>query len=117
MTLFNRLRFGLAVAALALGLLHCALTPILYEKLTLEAFWFIGGGIAMICVACSNFHTARPTRRQLLLLSLQNILVAGFFIAVLFVLPAPQVFVGAALFTSLFIISVIGLKTYSHPIT
>lgn len=109
MAWLKRLRYLLAGAMALLGVAHCAFTTQLFDMLSLDALWFISGGIAMICVALSNLHKAHAGRRQLGLLLAQNTMLLGFFIALWSVFPAIQVVIGIALLAGLLALNLTGL--------
>ena len=43
-----------AVVVLALGVVHCALTPVLYRTFSLAALWFFAAGLALIFAGMLN---------------------------------------------------------------
>ncbi len=43
-----------AVIVLALGVVHCAVTPVIYHAFTLAALWFFSAGLALIFVGMLN---------------------------------------------------------------
>ena len=100
----------LATAGLLLGVLHVTLTLPVYGRLSLEALWFAGSGLAVICCALMNvvaLTTSAPSSRWAAVGA--DLLIAGFFAAAWPLLPGPQVAAG-------FIIFVI-LAAYFGPIT
>lgn len=90
----------LASSGLLLGVLHLTLTLPIYGRLSLEALWFAGSGLAVVCCALMNLvalrSSAPPAR---LAVVIANLLIAGFFAAAWPLLPSPQVAVGFTIFT------------------
>ncbi len=100
----------LATTGLLLGVLHVTLTLPIYGRLSLEALWFAGSGLAVVCCALMNvvaLKTGSPSSRWAAVGA--DLLIAGFFAAAWPLLPGPQVAAG-------FIIFVI-LAAYFGPIT
>jgi hypothetical protein len=94
--------WALVSAGLALGLLHVALTLPIYGHLSLEALWFAGSGLAVVCCALMNLAALRglaPSARWAVVIG--NLLVAGFFAAAWPLLPGPQVAAGFVIFATL----------------
>lgn len=89
----------LASLGLLLGLLHLTLTLPIYGRLSLEALWFAGSGLAVVCAALMNIVALRsrpPLTRWAVVTA--NLLIAGFFAAAWPLLPSPQVAVGFVIF-------------------
>ena len=100
----------LASSGLLLGVLHLALTLPMYGRLSLEALWFAGSGLAVVCCGLMNVVALRsrpPLTRWAVVTA--NLLIAGFFAAAWPLLPAPQVAAGFVIF--------ILLAAYFGPIT
>lgn len=100
----------LASLGLVLGILHLALTLPIYGRFSLEALWFAGSGLAVVCCALMNLVALRsraPLNRWATVIA--NLLIAGFFAAAWPLLPGPQVAAGFAIF--------IVLAAYFGPIT
>jgi len=100
----------LALSGLLLGILHLALTLPLYGRLSIEALWFAGSGLAVVSCALMNIVALRsraPSSRWALVMA--NLLLAGFFAAAWPLLPSPQVAAGFVIFAS--------LAAYFGPIT
>lgn len=92
----------LAASGLLLGVLHLALTLPVYGRLSLEALWFAGSGLAVVCCALMNMAALRrsaPQGRWVVVIA--NLLMAGFFAAAWPLLPSPQVAAGFTIFTLL----------------
>ena len=100
----------LASLGLLLGALHLALTLPMYGRLSLEALWFAGSGLAVVCCALMNIaalQNNKPSSRWVVVT--MNLLISAFFAAAWPLLPGPQVAVG-------FIIFII-LAAYFGPIS
>lgn len=100
----------LASLGLLLGLLHLTFTLPIYGRLSLEALWFAGSGLAVVCCALMNVVALRggaPAGRWAVVIA--NLLIAGFFAAAWPLLPSPQVAAGFTIFTI--------LAAYFGPIT
>ena len=69
---------------LLLGCVHCAATFVAFKTLTLEAIWFVTGGLAMIFGALLNLvRIARPDDKLPARASaLANLLLFAVFVAV-----------------------------------
>ena len=88
---------------LLLGCVHCAVTFVVHKTFTVEAIWFISGGLVLIFGALLNLvRIARPDDRLLAQVSaLANLLLFAFFgIAMIWLLRGdlkqnPQVIVVA----------------------
>lgn len=89
----------LALSGLLLGVLHLAFTLPIYGRLSLEALWFAGSGLAVVCCALMNVvalcSSARSSRWAVVI---ANLLIAGFFAAAWPLLPSPQVAAGFIIF-------------------
>lgn len=96
----KRLRLILASLALLLGCAHIAFGMFVYRTFSLEVFWFLGFGLAMIVTALANFSISNSW-----VLRTQNALTLGFICALVYLAPQPQVLVGGVLFAGLFILS------------
>jgi hypothetical protein len=81
----------------ALGAVHIAYTPWVYDGFSLDALWFIGSGIAIIFAGLLNVFLLRDKGKdrvmRWLVLGTNLILVFGFAGGLL-VLKEPQVFIG-----------------------
>lgn len=97
----DRARYLIAFCALLLGVAHLAVGFAAYEAFTLDALWFAGTGLAIMSVAVSNFSLPASGLRYKITYAAQNLIMVIFFAAAWIVLPAPQVAVGAVLFSAL----------------
>ena len=43
-----------AIVVLALGVVHCALTPVIYRPFSLSALWFFAAGLALVFAGMLN---------------------------------------------------------------
>ena len=98
----RRLHWTLAVLAGLLGALHVTLTGVIYGAMTVPALWFAGAGLAVIMASLVNVQAllthGRPGR---IILTLVNVVTAGFFAVAWTLMPEPQVAVGLGLFLGL----------------
>jgi len=91
-----------AVTGLLLGLLHVGLSWPIYKRLSLEALWFAGSGLAVVCCALMNLVALRNrTLSGRWMVVLADLLVACFFAAAWPLLQGPQVAAGFAVFSAL----------------
>lgn len=93
---------------LALGTLHVLVTFHDYESFTVGALWFVGAGVAIILAGFLNLIRLREAGRDRLVRALcliTNLIFAVMFLLALWILPQPQVFVGAVLFIGALIAS------------
>ncbi|MCZ8085950.1 hypothetical protein [Brevundimonas sp.] len=96
----------LVSSGLLLGLLHLILTLPIYGRLSLEALWFAGSGLAVVCCALMNVVALRGgTSSNRWAIVLANLLVAGFFATAWPLLPSPQVAAGFMIFATLAAVS------------
>lgn len=96
----RKLRLTLAVLALMLGAAHIVFGVLVFKSLTLESFWFLSFGLAMIVTALSNLKSESDW-----MLSAQNTLTLGFICTLAFLAPQIQIFLGCVLFAGLLFIS------------
>lgn len=100
----------LAGVITALGVLHVSVTFHDYDSFSVGALWFAGAGVAIILAGFLNVILLRDAGRDTvvwLLCSVTNLTFAVMFALALLVLPQPQVFVGAGLFTAATFLSLI----------
>ncbi len=86
---------------IALGIIHILFTVCAYDNFSLNAFWFIGSGMAVIFAGLLNLMFLRFTEKDLtvwILCLAGNLLSTILFVAGLFIIAEPQVFVGTMLF-------------------
>lgn len=108
--MLERLHTGLALLALLMGLIHCALA-LGARSFALDVLWFIGSGAAIVCVALSNLLRAKPpTTLSSFNLLFQNALMATFFAGAWIVLPEPQVIAGGTLFGIMSLLSIVAVR-------
>jgi len=84
----------------ALGVVHTALTPMFYGRLSPGALWFAGAGLAMIFVGFLNISFARVAgqdRLTRILCYVANLTTAAFGILIVVVDNEPQVIFGMLL--------------------
>lgn len=84
----------------ALGLVHTALTPVFYGRLSVGAMWFAGSGLTMMFVGFLNVALNRGAGRDRLVKILcyaANLLTLVFGVMIVFVTNAPQVVFGLVL--------------------
>lgn len=84
----------------ALGVVHTALTPMFYGRLSPGALWFAGAGLAMIFVGFLNIifsRNAGQDRVARLLCYIANLTTAAFGILIVLVDNEPQVIFGMIL--------------------
>ncbi len=89
----------LASLGLLLGVLHLTFTLPMYGRLSLEALWFAGSGLAVVCGALMNIVALRssgPFSRWAAVIA--NLLISLFFAAAWPLLPSPQVAAGFTIF-------------------
>jgi hypothetical protein len=85
---------------IALGAVHTALTPVFYGRLTPNAMWFAGSGLAMIFVGFLNIVLSRGAGRDTLsrvLVYVANLLTLGFGSVTVYLDGEPQVILGMLL--------------------
>jgi hypothetical protein len=86
---------------IALGILHLLFTLHDYDAFTLRALWFAGAGFAIMFAGFLNLIALRLDARDALVRALciaANLICASLFVAALWLMQQPQVFVGVLLF-------------------
>jgi hypothetical protein len=102
----RRLEWLLASIAGLVGILHVALTAVLYQHPSLEALWFAGTGLGIIAVAAVNIVGLRASDRSSLgIVFAANAAMVSFFASAWALMKAPQVALGIAVFAGLAICS------------
>jgi hypothetical protein len=99
---------------IALGLLHILFTFHDYDEFSMRALWFASAGVAIILAGFLNLVLLRDVGKDKivrLLGVLTNLIFVVMFGAVLFLMPQPQVFVGAALFGVAAVITLLNPQT------
>jgi hypothetical protein len=98
----RKVTFVLAVVAGLLGIAHLALTALIYASWTADSLWFVGTGLAIVIGAAANIAAINALDRiSRTIVVIINVIMMGFFVAALSVLPGPQVIVGCILFAGL----------------
>ncbi|HEX8636074.1 MAG TPA: hypothetical protein VF703_18145 [Pyrinomonadaceae bacterium] len=90
-----------AYIIIALGVLHLLFTFHDYDEFTLRALWFAGAGCAIIFAGFLNLISVRLAGRDALaraLCFIANVALTALFVAALWLMRQPQVFVGVLLF-------------------
>ena len=106
------MKTALAILAGLLGIVHLALTPLVYAEWTIDALWFVGTGLALVVAAAANIVVGKaPGLSTRMSLAVINIAMSGFFAAAWLVLPGPQVIAGGLLFGCLALCSISGRVT------
>jgi hypothetical protein len=85
---------------IALGVVHAALTPVFYGRLSPGAMWFAGSGLAMIFVGFLNVAFGRVVGRDTAVRALcytANLLTLVFGVLIVVVDSEPQVLFGLGL--------------------
>jgi hypothetical protein len=87
---------------IALGVVHVSFTACAYDNFSLAAFWFIGSGMAIVFAGFLNLMFLKINEKDLIvwmLCLLGNLFSTFLFIAGLFIIGEPQVFLGTLLFS------------------
>lgn len=85
----------------ALGVVHLLYTTQVYERLNLDAFWFIGSGVGIILAGLMNLMFLRMAGRDRVvwaLCLLGNLISIGLSLLAIWLIREPQVFLGTLLF-------------------
>ncbi|HLL72115.1 MAG TPA: hypothetical protein VK363_11810 [Pyrinomonadaceae bacterium] len=102
---------------IALGVLHLLFTFHDYDEFTLRALWFASAGFAIMFAGFLNLIALRLALREALvrwLCVIANLICASLFVAALWLMQQPQVFVGVLLFAVAAVASLVsGRKTAS----
>jgi MFS-type transporter involved in bile tolerance (Atg22 family) len=88
----------------ALGVVHTALTPVFYGRLSPGAMWFAGSGLAMIFVGFLNVALGRVVGRDTVVRALcyaANLLTLVFGFLIVVVDSEPQVIFGMLLIVTI----------------
>jgi hypothetical protein len=97
----------------ALGFLHIGFTFHDYDRLSLNAVWFAGSGVAIVLAGFLNIALIRGGGRDTvirLLCFFTNLMFMLGFAAAAFMLPQPQVFFGLLLFACAAMISIFAVS-------
>ena len=97
-----------AYLIVGLGVLHLLFTFHDYDEFTTCALWFAGAGFAIIFAGFLNLISARLGGHNALarrLCFVSNVVVAALFVAALWLMRQPQVFVGVLLFAVAAVVS------------
>jgi hypothetical protein len=89
---------------IALGAVHTALTPVFYGRLTPNAMWFAGAGLAMIFVGFLNVLLSRGAGRDTpsrVLVYVANLLTLAFGAVTVALDGEPQVIFGMLLIATI----------------
>lgn len=89
---------------IALGAMHTALTPVFYSRLTPNAMWFAGAGLAMVFVGFLNVILSRGAGRDTpsrALVYVANLLTLGFGSVTVYLDGEPQVVFGMLLIATI----------------
>ncbi|MBV8892286.1 MAG: hypothetical protein JO266_10020 [Acidobacteria bacterium] len=70
----------------ALGIVHCALTPVVYRPFSLSALWFFAAGLALVFMGMFNVLRLKGPSSPLLRFFSTIANVSGLLVAVLFAL-------------------------------
>ena len=84
-----------------LGLAHCGFTFLNYSGLSMDAFWFLGTGIAIVLAGFLNVAMIRDRGHDTviwLMTLLTNLSFLLLFALASFMLHEPQVFLGLTIF-------------------
>jgi len=100
----------LATLSLLLGAAHIIFGALMFKTLTLDSFWFLSFGLAMMLTALGNYGPVNIN-----ILRLQNGLMFVFILALAALAPQPQVLLGCGLFAGLLILSVLKPKPLASP--
>ncbi len=95
---------------IALGTLHVLVTFHDYDSFSVRALWFASAGVAIILAGFLNIILLRDVSKDTVVWTLcliTNFIFAVMFILALLVLLQPQVFVGAGLFITTTVFSLI----------
>jgi hypothetical protein len=90
-----------AYLIIVLGIVHLLFTFQNYDEFTLDALWFAGAGFAIVFAGFLNLITIRLGGRDALarvLCFISNLSFVILFIAAMWLMRQPQVFVGILLF-------------------
>lgn len=99
----RRWAWGLSAAAVLLGVGHLSLAALMFERLSLDALWFAGSGLAIVLGGMINMFAqfAHYGTGGRTVLGIANLVTMAFFALALTIVPEPQVVVGLILFGAL----------------
>lgn len=98
----NTLHIVVSALIVLLGLIHCLFTFANFREFTMDAFWFLGSGIATLLAGFLNVAVIRDCGRDgviWLMAMIANVTFLVLFVLATFMLGEPQVFFGLLLFT------------------
>ncbi len=98
----HRLHRTATYLLVALGLVHVALAPALYDELTPNTVWFVGAGLALVFLGLLNASAAlAAVRRVWALCRVANGVALAFGVLAVVAVPEPQAYVGIVLLAAL----------------
>ena len=92
-----------SILIILLGCVHIGVTFFNYHGLSYEAVWFLGTGVAIVLAGFVNIAMLRDGGRDTVIWTIALITNLFFilgFAAASYMMPEPQVFVGAILFAT-----------------
>ena len=96
----------LSVMAIFMGTGHTVLTPVFYDKFDINAIWFAGAGLGLLCLGFLNFASTKCDQALIKIFCfLGNLLFLIFTVLILKFETGPQVFIVIAILTSLLAIN------------
>jgi hypothetical protein len=103
-----RLFYRITAYLLLIGVIHTALTPLFYDRLSVEALWFAGTGFALVFLSLLNIAAEHIFEPWILNLSIAaNLAGCIYSILIVIVLPEVQAYVGLAIFLAVTVTSII----------
>jgi hypothetical protein len=94
-----RLFYRISAYLLLIGVIHTALTPLFYDRFSLNALWFAGTGLALIFLSLLNIVTERIHADWVLKICVAANLVGCIYcILIVMALPEIQAFISLLIF-------------------
>ncbi|MBN1888480.1 MAG: hypothetical protein JW850_10835 [Thermoflexales bacterium] len=105
MRLFYRIT---AYALSLLGVLHTVLTPLFYDRLSPDALWFAGTGLALVFLGLLNLVAERTWQAWAIHICIAaNVVACIYGILIVIALPEIQAYVAAIIFIAIVIASIL----------
>jgi hypothetical protein len=112
--MLKKLHLICSYLSIALGAIHILFTVCAYDNFSLDAFWFVGSGMAIVFAGFLNLMFLKFVEKDLtvwVLCLLGNLFSTILFVVGLFIIGEPQVFAGTLLFGFAFLATFLNYGT------
>ncbi|RPH31783.1 MAG: hypothetical protein EHM93_12190 [Bacteroidales bacterium] len=92
---------------LGIGIIHTALTPIIYKDLNLNAFWFAGTGFAFVFLGIINLIASRVPQKWILNICIVSNIFMLLYTSTIALLNEPQAYILVVILIAVTVLSLI----------